>query len=60
MVPTAIWPWRTLALLRVREHENMRSLDPHVSVIVDNANEAAQFPAVLWGVNLENGLDLVG
>ena len=36
----------------------MGSLDPHVSVLIDYANEAVQFLAVLWRVNLEDGLNL--
>ena len=36
----------------------MGSSDPHVPVVVDDTNEAAQFLAVLWFVNSHDGLHL--
>ena len=29
----------------------MGALDPHVLVVIDDANEAAQFLAVLWSID---------
>jgi hypothetical protein len=31
-----------------KRSKDMRSLDPHVSIIVDNPDEAAQFPCGSW------------
>ena len=38
----------------------MGSSDPHVPVVVDDTNEAAQLLVVLWFVNLHDGLYLCG
>jgi hypothetical protein len=56
--------WSPIPLLLVggegsKRSEDMRSLDPHLLVIVDDPNEATQLFAVLGGVGGKDSLDFV-
>jgi uncharacterized protein (DUF736 family) len=56
--------WSPIPLLFVgcegsKRSEDMRSLDPHVSVVVDDPNEAAQLFAVLGSIDCQDGFYLI-